>query len=142
MIDLKNTGAEEIAACFSDRMNSLSFHPEKTAEEQKNSKGMADLDLCWIKLLSDHSYRTDARNEASAVTGRKLAEIPFVRKKMELVHNEKMEKTAEIMATDHRTLQQTFSRFVFFHFLLSSNEKERQILSDVMGDSFYRLPLI
>ena len=77
---------------------------------------MEDLDICWIKVISDSRYRTDLRNEASAKTGRQLAEISFVQKKMESVSNEKMEKVAKEMAMDHRTLQQTFSGLVFYHF--------------------------
>jgi hypothetical protein len=49
---------------------------------------------------------------------------------------------AKEMAIDHRTLQQTFSGLVFFHFLQSCNKKEHDALIKAMGDSFYRLPLI
>lgn len=55
---------------------------------------MEDLDICWIKVISDSGYRTDLRNEASAKTGRQLAEIPFVQRKME--------KVAEEMPMDNR----------------------------------------
>ena len=142
MIDLNTSTAKEIASYFSAKVNSFLFRPETLAGELKGSSQMQDLDLCWIRILSGHTYQTDARNEAAAITGRKLAGIPFIKRKLELVHNEKMETVAEIMATDHRTLQQTFSGLVFFHFLLSCSEKEHQILVDAMGDSFYRLPLI
>ena len=74
------------------------FKPDKIAEEQRDSKQMEDLDICWIKVISDSGYRTDLRNEASAKTGRQLAEIPFVQKKMESVSNVKMEKVAKEMA--------------------------------------------
>ncbi len=103
---------------------------------------MGDLDIYWIKILSSSAYQTDLRNEASARIGRQLAEIPFIKRKIELVDNKKMQKVAERMAMDHRTLQQTFSRLVFYHFLLICNKKESQTLIHTMGDSFYRLPLI
>lgn len=71
----------------------------------------------------------------------KIAEIPFVKREMESVSNGKMEKVAKEMALEHRTLQQTFSGLVFFHFLQSCNKEESEKLIAVMGDSFYRLPL-
>ena len=61
---------------------------------------------------------------------------------MESVSNEKMEKVAKEMAMDHRTLQQTFSGLVLYHFLQSCDKEESEELIAVMGESFYRLPLI
>ena len=92
--------------------------------------------------MSSPTYGTDARNEASAKVSRQLAGIPFVKRKMELVGNQKMQEVAEKMKCDHRTLQQTFSGLVFYHFLQSCNKKETETLINAMGDSFYRLPLI
>lgn len=142
MIDLKKAGSQEIASYFSHEVNNMFFKPDKIAEEQKDSKQMKELDLCWIKILSSSTYRTDLRNEKSAIKGRLLADIPFVKRKIELVDNRKMEDVAKRMEMDHRTLQQTFSKLVFYHFMQSCNKKEKQILVKVMGDSFYRLPLI
>lgn len=113
MLDLNTATAKEIASYFSSKVNNFLFRPDAIAEEQKDSEQMKDLDLYWIKILSSHTYRTDARNEASAVTGRKLAEIPLVKRKMELVNNEKMQEVAEKMSLDHRTLQQSFSELIF-----------------------------
>ena len=142
MMDLKTASPQEIAKYFSYEVNNMFFKPDKIAEEQNGSRQMEDLDICWIKVISDSGYRTDLRNEASAKTGRQLAEIPFVQKKMESVSNEKMEKVAKEMAMDHRTLQQTFSGLVFYHFLQSCDKEESEELIAVMGESFYRLPLI
>ena len=142
MIDLENKEAKEIAKYFSHEVNNMFFKPDKIAEEQKDSRQMKELDICWIKTLSSHTYRTDLRNEASARTGRQLADIPFVKRKIKLVDNQKMEEVVKEMAMDHRTLQQTFSKLVFYHFLQSCNKRETQTLIKVMGDSFYRLPLI
>ena len=142
MMDLKTASPQEIAKYFSHEVNNMFFKPDKIAEEQRDSKQMEDLDICWIKVISDSGYRTDLRNEASAKTGRQLAEIPFVQKKMESVSNEKMEKVAKEMAMDHRTLQQTFSGLVFYHFLQSCDKEESEEVIAVMGESFYRLPLI
>lgn len=142
MIDLKTATAKEISRYFSHEANNLFFKPDRITEEQKKSRDMKDLDICWIKIIADCGYRFDLRNEATARTGRKLAEISFVRRKMEAVSNEKMEKVAKEMATDHRTIQQTFSKLVFFHFLESCNKREHDTLVKIMGDSFYRLPLI
>ena len=142
MIDLKTANPQEIASYFSREVNNLFFRPDTIAGEQRKSRQMKDLDLCWIKTLSSYTYRTDLRNEASALAGRQLAKIPFIAKKMELTNNPKMEDVAKRMAMDHRTLQQTFSGLVFYHFMLTCNKRETQALLKVMGDSFYNLPLI
>ncbi len=142
MMDLKTASPQEIAKYFSREVNNMFFKPDKIAGEQRDSRQMEDLDICWIKVISDSGYRTDLRNEASAKTGRQLAEIPFVKRKMESVSNGKMEKVAKEMAIDHRTLQQTFSGLVFYHFLQSCDKEESEELIAVMGESFYRLPLI
>ena len=142
MMDLKTASSQEIASYFSHEVNNMFFKPDKIAEEQKDSRQMKELDLCWIKILSSSTYRTDLRNEKSAVRGSQLADIPFVKRKMELVDNPKMEDVAKRMEMDHRTLQQTFSGLVFYHFMQSCNKREKQMLTKVMGDSFYRLPLI
>ena len=133
MMDLKTASPQEIAKYFSREVNNMFFKPDKIAGEQRDCRQMEDLDICWIKVISDSRYRTDLRNEASA--GRQLAEIPFVQKKMESVSNEKMEKVAKEMAMDHRTLQQTFSGLVFYHFLQSCDKEESEELIAVMGES-------
>lgn len=142
MIDLEAKEVQEIAKYFSHEANNLLFRPDWIAEEQKDSKQMKDLDFCWIKVLSSDTYRTDLRNEASAKTGKQLVDIPFVRRRMESVRNGKMEKVAREMEKSHRTIQQTFSGLIFYHFLQSCNERETQTIIEVMGDSFYKLPLI
>lgn len=142
MIDLKTANSQQIASYFSREVNNLFFKPNTIAEEQRKSRQMKDLDLCWIKTLSSYAYRTDLRNEKSSIIGRQLADIPFVKRKMELVDNPKMEDVAKRMAMDHRTLQQTFSGLVFYHFMITCNKRETQTLLKVMGDSFYKLSLI
>lgn len=142
MINLKTASSKEIASYFSREVNNFCFNAKVTAEELKSSRLMKDIDLCWIRILSDPAYRTDLRNEKSALTGRRLSDIPFVQRKADLVDNPKMEEVAKIMAMDHRTLQQTFSGLVFYHFMITCNKRETQTLLKVMGDSFYRLPMI
>lgn len=142
MIDLEEKEVQEIADYFSHEVNNLLFKPDRIAEEQKDSKQMKDLDLCWIKTLSSYTYRTDLRNEKSSIIGRQLSEIPFITRKMQMLDNPKMEDVAKRMEMEHRTLQQTFSGLIFYHFLQSCNKREAQMLTKVMGDSFYRLPLI
>lgn len=142
MIDLKTASSQEIASYFSREVNNFCFSPKVTAEDLKSSRLMKDLDLCWLRILSDPTYRTDLRNEKSSIVGRQLADIPFVKRKIELVDNPKMEDVAKRMAMDHRTLQQTFSGLVFYHFMITCNKRESQTLLKVMGDSFYKLPLI
>ncbi len=142
MIDLRNAGAEEIASYFSNEVNNMFFKPDTIAEEQRTSRQMKDLDLCWIRTLSSYTYRTDLRNEKSSMVGRQLSEIPFIAKKIKQLDNPKMEDVARRMALDHRTLQQTFSGLVFYHFMLTCNKRETHTLLKVMGDSFYKLPLI
>lgn len=142
MIDLKVKEVQEIAKYFSCEVNNLFFKPDRIAEEQKDSKQMKDLDFCWIKILSGQNYMTDLRNEASAMIGRQLAEIPFVKEQMELVSNQKMKAVAKWMAMEHRTLQQTFSKLIFYHLMLACNKEELEEMIEVMGDSFYMLPLI
>ena len=142
MIDLTNASSQEIASYFSREVNNFCFNPKVAAEEQKSSRLMKDLDLCWIRIISSPAYRTDLRNEKSALTGRQLAEIPFIARKIEHLDSPKMEDVAKRMAMDHRTLQQTFSGLVFYHFMLTCNKRETQTLLGVMGNSFYKLPLI
>lgn len=142
MIDLKTVSSQEIATYFSREINNMFFKPDTIAEEQKQSRQMKDLDLCWIKTLSSYTYRTDLRNEKSSIVGRQLSEIPFIARKVEQLDNPKMEDVAKRMAMDHRTLQQTFSGLVFYHFMLTCNKRETQTLLGVMGNSFYKLPLI
>jgi len=113
MIDLKTASSQDIASYFSREVNNMFFKPDTIAEEQKRSRQMLELDLCWIKTLSSYTYRTDLRNEKSSIVGRQLATIPFVKRKIEQLDNPKMEDVAKIMAMDHRTLQQTFSGLVF-----------------------------
>lgn len=142
MIDLKTANSREIASYFSREVNNMFFQPDTIADEQRNSRQMKDLDLCWIKTLSSYSYRTDLRNEKSSIVGRQLSEIPFIATKIEQLDSPRMEAVAKKMEMDHRTLQQTFSGLVFYHFMLTCNKKETQILLKVMEDSFYKLPLI
>ena len=141
-MDLKNTEVKEIARYFSYEVNNFLFKPEKIATEQIDSPDMKDLDLCWIKILADRNYRTDLRNEQSAITGRLLATVPFIKKRLESVDNSKMAEVAEIMSCDHRTLQQTFSSLIFYHLQLTCNEKEAAELTETLGGRFYMLPLI
>lgn len=141
-MDLKNTEVKEIARYFSCEVNSFSFKPQIIAEQQKDSTDMKDLDICWIKILSDKGYIIDRRNEQAAITGRLLATVPFIKKKIESVDNSKMAEGAKIMSCDHRTLQQTFSKLIFYHLQLTSNEKETSDLTETLGDRFYMLPLI
>jgi hypothetical protein len=142
MIDLKTATPQEIASYFSREVNNMFFKPKAAAEELRTSRLMKDLDLCWIRILSAPAYETDLRNKKSALTGRRLAEIPFIAKKIAMISNPKMEEVAKIMAADHRTLQQTFSWLVFYHFMITCNKRKAQTLLKFMGDSFYRLPLI
>lgn len=124
MIDLKAASSREIASYFSHEVNNFCFKPKVAAEEPRSSRLMKDLDLCWIRILSDPAYRTDLRNEKSAQTGRRLAEIPFIAKKIAMIDSPKMEEVAKIMTMDHRTLQQTFSSLVFYHFMITCNKRE------------------
>ncbi len=141
-MDLKNTEVKEIAKYFSYEVNNFLFRPEKIATEQVDSPDMKDLDLCWIKILADRNYRTDLRNEQSAITGRLLATVPFIKKRLESIDNSKMAEVAKIMSCDHRTLQQTFSSLIFYHLQLTCNKKETAELTETLGDRFYMLPLI
>lgn len=143
MINLVSEDAEEIMNQFSYLINNLSFKVNKTAEEYKDSQLMEDLDLCWIRICSSNNYKTDLRNEAAAQIGRQLAEIPFVKEKLKQSNNPKMQKIAEKMAKEqHRTIQQSFSKLIFYHFMLTCSRNEKQILIDIMGEDFYKLPLI
>lgn len=141
MIDLKNCNAQEIMNQFSYISNNLVFKPNKTAEEYKSSALMEDLDLCWIRIVSSPEYMTDLRNEASSRVGKQLASIPFVAKRLEKSNNPKMQEVAEKMAQQHRTIQQSFSKLICYHFMSTCNKEEQQILFDILGEEFYRLPL-
>ncbi len=143
MINLETGSVQEISDYFSHELNSFSFNPVKAAGELRGSRDMDDLDLCWIRTLSSPDYGTDPRNEIAARKGRQLAGITFVKKKMERVNNPKMEEAARKIAWEHRTLQQTFTKLVFYHFMQECNESEKQCLVKEMGcEDFYKLPLI
>ena len=98
MMDLKTASSQEIASYFSHEVNNLFFKPDKIAEEQKDSRQMKELDICWIKILSSPAYRIDLRNEASAKTGRQLAGISFVKREMEHTDNQRMEDVAKTLS--------------------------------------------
>lgn len=142
MIDLKNSAAEEILNQFSYLTNNLVFKVNKTAEELKDSELMEDLDLCWIRICSSNNYKTDLRNEEAAKVSRNLTAIPFVKEKLKRSNNPKMEEVAQKMSREHRSIQQSFSKLIFYHFLLTCSQKESQILTDTLNEDFYRLPLI
>lgn len=142
MINLELENVQEILNQFLYLTNNLLFRPNKTAEELKNSFLMQDLDLCWIRICSSNNYKTDLRNEASAKVSRQLATIPFVAKKLEHSTNPKMQEVAVKMSQEHRFIQQSFSKLVFCHFMLTRDSNESQILTDIMGEDFYKLPLI
>lgn len=142
MIDLINCETQEIFNQFSYLTNNLVFKVNKTAEEYRDSQLMEELDLCWIRVLCSPTYKTDLRNEACARTGRQLAGIPFVKSKLDGVNSPKMKEVAQKMAQEHRTIQQSFSKLIFYHFALCCTAKENKILYDTLGEDFYRLPLI
>lgn len=142
MINLVSEDAEEIMNQFSFLTSNITFKVCKTAEEYRNSQLMEDLDLCWIKILASPDYRTDLRNEAAAKIARQLSEIPFVSERLERPTNPKMEEAAKKMAREHRTIQQSFLKLVFYHFTLSCTTRENRILRDALGEDFYRLPVI
>lgn len=127
MINLELEDAEEIMNQFSYMTNNLVFKVNKTAEEYQDSALMEVLDLCWIRALANPDYRTDLRNEASAKIGRQLSKIPFVAERLKLSNDLKMKAVAEKMAQEHRTIRQTFSKLIFYHFLTTCTQKESGI---------------
>lgn len=142
MIDLKTDSARQIASYFSNEVNSLLFHPEKIVKALLKSREMHDLDICWIKILSSPHYRTDLRNEASAIAAKQLARVPFIKIQLKTVSNAKMADVAEMMAREHRTLQQSFSWLIYYHLIQTCSDTEMKQLSQTVDDSFFHLPLI
>ena len=142
MISLESKTTQEIVNQFSYLTNNLVFKVAQNAEEYRDSQLMEDLDLCWIRILANPGYRTDLRNEESAKVGKQLASISFVKKRLEHSNNPKMQKVAEKMSQEHRFIQQSFSKLIFYHFILTCTTEETQILFDTLGEDFYRLPLI
>ncbi len=135
--------AKEIAKDFMTITNNYSFDWKGLYEELKNSKEMKKLALHWIVVVSSSSYRTDGRNEIAARRGQELAEIPFIKKKIENLKDDmKMVKICMEITYDHKTLQQTFSKFVFYYIFMSATEKQQEQLISRLGDKFYMLPLI
>lgn len=142
MIDFSKD-AKEIAREFMRVTNSFTFDCKKLEEELRSNKEMKCLALYWLSILKSPDYRTDDRNAIAARKGSELAEIPFLKKKLEtLKDNEKMVKICSEISRDHRTLQQTFSGFVFYYILRMSTEKQQEQITSRMGETFYRLPLI
>lgn len=141
MIDFSKD-AKEIAREFMRVTNNFSFDRKGLAEELRNSKEMKKLALHWLVILSSDSYMTDDRNAIAARKGKELAEVPFLKKKLEKLEDEKMVKICMEISRDHRTLQQTFSGFVFYYILITSTAKQQEQIISRMGETFYRLPLI
>lgn len=145
MIDFKQD-AKQIAKEFIQITNNFSFNPKKLGEELKNSKDMRLLSYYWIKTITSTEYISrfvDGRNEIAARKGQELAEVKFIRNRIEkLPENHKMKEVCNLIKFEHRTLQQTFSGFVFYHILITSTEKQQNDLLVRFGDCFYRLPLI
>lgn len=141
MIDFSKD-AKEISNEFMRVTNNFSFDRKGLAEELRNSKEMKKLALHWLVILSSDSYMTDDRNAIAARKGKELAEVPFLKKKLEKLEDEKMVKICMEISRDHRTLQQTFSGFVFYYILITSTAKQQEQIISRMGETFYRLPLI
>ncbi len=135
--------AKGIARDFSRVTNNYSFDYKGLAEELKNSKDMRKLALYWLRVVSSSSYRTDGRNEIAKRRGQELAEISFLKKKIENLKDDvKMVEICNEISYDHKTLQQTFSKFIFYYIFLIATEKQQEQLIDRLGERFYLLPLI
>lgn len=135
--------AKEIARDFSRLTNNFSFDYKGLAEELRDSKDMRKLAFYWLRVVSSTNYRADGRNEIAARKGRKLAEVSFIKKKIEnLKEDVKMVEICNEISYDHKTLQQTFSKFVFYYIFLTATEKQQKQLIDRIGERFYLLPLI
>lgn len=135
--------AKEIARDFSRLTNNFSFDYKGLAEELRDSKDMRKLALYWLKVVSSSSYKVDGRNEIAKRRGQELAEISFLKEKIEnLKEDLKMVKICNEISYDHKTLQQTFSKFVFYYIFLTATEKQQEQLISRMGERFYLLPLI
>lgn len=145
MIDLKQD-ARQIANEFMRVTNNFSFNPKELGEELKNSKDMRLLDYYWIKTISSAEYRNrfvDGRNEVAARKAQELADVKFIKNRIEkLPETHKMKEVCDLIKFEHKTLQQTFTGFVFYHILITSTERQQNNLIVEFGESFYRLPLI
>lgn len=146
--------SKEIAKYFTRVVNNYSFDYKGLAEELKDNKEMKRLALFWLKKISSYEYmkyNTDGRNEISARRGQELSEVSFLKRKLEKLpekaevlgdKNDKLLKVVWCIEHDHRTLQQTFSKFIFYFILITSTEKQQEQLKSSLGEDFYRLPLI
>ncbi len=135
--------AKEIARDFSRLTNNFSFDYKGLAEELRDSKDMRKLALHWLRVVASTSYRTDGRNEIAKRRGQELAEVSFIKKKIEnLKEDVKMVEICNEISYDHKTLQQTFSKFVFYYIFLTATKKQQEQLIDRLGERFYLLPLI
>lgn len=141
MLGSKTT--DELIVYFSRMANNICFRPETAAEELISDTDMEALDAHWIRILADINYRTDGRNELAALTARKLAAVPVVQEMIRNnSENEKMQTVAEGMALDHRTIQQSFSRLVFYHLYLAVPVEAKKELVKTAGEEFWYLPMI
>ena len=135
--------AKEIARDFSRLTNNFSSDYKGLAEELRDSKDMRKLALHWLRVVASTSYRTDGRNEIAKRRGQELAEVSFIKKKIEnLKEDVKMVEICNEISYDHKTLQQTFSKFVFYYIFLTATKKQQEQLIDRLGERFYLLPLI
>lgn len=51
MMDLKTSSSQEIAKYFSREVNNLFFKPDGITKEQKGTRQMKELDICWNTLI-------------------------------------------------------------------------------------------
>lgn len=147
-----------------DELNSLIFKPEKISKEIKED-GIAHAyfaELCehWVSYLgiAFEEKLFDMRNESSCKVGKIICDNDVffnVKREQELFKKEYKfledytfdEYLAVKMVSEHRTIQQTFSKLVLYYLYTYGRPSVKEALQKLVDDKileeeFWRLPLI
>ena len=145
LVELLKTSEDEkqISHEFSLVVNSFTISTKELiaaikADDAANKK-MQEIGYYWIRKSTTQDY--DDRNEIACRKCRELVEAePAIKEKTE-ERKTLGYRVAELMARDHRTLQQTFTGFVFRH-LSETDGFFNEAVKKAGYDSLGYLPLI
>ena len=147
-----------------DELNSLSFKPEAISKEIKGD-GIAHAyfaELCehWVIYLgiAYEEKRFDLRNEEACKIGKLICDgdVFFNVERERKLFEERLkfdedytfdEYLALKMVSEHRTIQQTFSKFTFYYLYTYGRPSvkealEKMVNDKILNEEFWRLPLI
>lgn len=141
---------EELCKSASAFVNSFGIHEKEMisaiADDLDRNEQMTEIAWNWIYLAAERSrcrWNYDERNETSYEICRQLActSTGAETRKYAVKKDTPGYRLAEYMSKEHRTLQQTFTGFVFM-FMTETNEVFRQMTKEAGYEKLGRLALI